>query len=50
MESKLWNSKLLFPLQHLITKEIIKEYPRTTFDNFKGEANVIGDDIRCDLR
>lgn len=31
-------------------KEIIKEYPRTTFDDFKGEANVIGDDLRCNLQ
>ncbi|XP_026322299.1 IQ and AAA domain-containing protein 1-like isoform X2 [Hyposmocoma kahamanoa] len=37
-------------MKHLIVKEIIKEYPRTTFDDFKGEANVIGDDIRCNLQ
>ncbi|XP_053603740.1 IQ and AAA domain-containing protein 1-like isoform X2 [Plodia interpunctella] len=34
-------------LHGLAVKDILKQYPRTSLENFFGDQNLVGDDIRC---
>ncbi|KAJ2952345.1 hypothetical protein O0L34_g4630 [Tuta absoluta] len=44
------NDKIVNKMVDLVMKEYMRKYPKTKFEDFKGEPNFAGDDLRCNFR
>ncbi|KAI5630857.1 ATPase family associated with various cellular activities (AAA) domain-containing protein [Phthorimaea operculella] len=44
------DDKVVKRMVDLVMKEVMKQYPKTKFEDFKGEPNFAGDDLRCNFK